>query len=217
MTQMTNPTIPVVPVGTEIASFEKYLDASKAVDTLADAEFPVEALTIVGTDLKMVERVTGRVTWVKVLLSGALSGAFFGLMLSLFFVLLIPDAPWSLLLVWMLAGAIGFALMQGLLYAMSGGQRDFSSTGQGVVATRYGLQCATEHVGRAKELLASKGVIAQGGAPVREVDLTHRGRTASATPQTTVRVRQKFVRVRQISARTRLSPPSPGTRRAPSA
>ncbi len=162
----------MVPVGTEIASFENYPDASKAVDTLADADFPVEALTIVGTDLKMVERVTGRITWAKVLGSGALSGAFFGLMLSLFFVLLIPDAPWSLVLVWMLAGAIGFALMQGLLYAMSGGQRDFSSTGQGVVATRYGLQCAKEHVSRAKELLAEAGIITRPGTPAREVDLT---------------------------------------------
>nr|NLD40963.1 formate/nitrite transporter family protein [Actinomycetales bacterium] len=167
---MTNPRIPVVPVGQEIASFDNYLEASKAVDTLADAEFPVQALTIVGTDLKMVERVTGRLTWVKVLLSGAASGAFFGLMLSLFFVLLIPDAPWGLVLVWMLAGALGFALMQGLMYAMAGGQRDFSSTGQGVVATRYGLQATHEHAARAKQLLAEKGVITPPATPVREFD-----------------------------------------------
>lgn len=167
---MTNPRIPVMPVGQEIASFDNYLDASKAVDTLADAEFPVQAITIVGTDLKMVERVTGRLTWMKVLLSGAASGAFFGLMLSLFFVLLIPGAPWSLVLVWMLAGALGFALMQGLMYAMAGGQRDFSSSGQGVVATRYGLQCVLEHAGRAKQLLTERGVIAAPASPAREFD-----------------------------------------------
>ena len=34
--------------------------AQKAVDYLADNEFPVENCLIVGTDLKQMERVTGR-------------------------------------------------------------------------------------------------------------------------------------------------------------
>lgn len=172
MTQLTNPRIPLVPVGQEIASFDNYLEASKAVDALADGDFPVQTVTIVGTDLKMVERVTGRLTWGKVLLSAALSGAMFGLMLSLFFVLLVPGAPWNLLAVWAIAGALGFALMQGLAYAMTGGQRDFSSSGQGVVATRYGLQCAPEQVNNAKQILVNKGIIQPAPAPAREIDLT---------------------------------------------
>ncbi|HZK05784.1 MAG TPA: general stress protein [Actinomycetaceae bacterium] len=168
---MSNPNIAVMPVGHEIASFANYKEASAAVDTLADAGYPVQELTIVGTDLKMIEKVTGRITWGKVLLSGAVSGALFGLMLSIFFVLLIPGTTWSLVLMWMLAGAIGFAISQGLLYAMSGGQRDFSSS-QGVIATRYGLQATPEHAGRARQLLIDRGVISRPAAPAREIDLT---------------------------------------------
>lgn len=167
-----NPRLPIVPVGREIASFDTYLEASAAVDALADAAFPVEAVTIVGTDLKMVERVTGRLSWPKVLLSGALSGALFGLMLSMFLLMLNPEVGGMLVVVWTLAGALSLALAQGLLYAMSGGQRDFSSTGQGVVATRYGLQVAPEQAHKASALLEEKGIIRRRSTPTREVDLS---------------------------------------------
>lgn len=172
MTQTQNPNIPIVPVGREVAAFDSYLEASKAVDALADADFPVEAVTIVGTDLKMVERVTGKLTWGKVLLSGAVSGALLGLMLSVFLLLLSPEVGWPIVLVWTLAGALSFAFAQGMLYAMSGGQRDFSSTGQGVVATRYGVQVAPEHAAKATALLREKGIIRGASRPQREVDLT---------------------------------------------
>lgn len=171
MAKMNNPTIAVVPVGQEIASFESYPNVSKAVDTLADIGFPVQHLTIVGTDLRMVERVTGRVTWGKVLFSGALSGALFGLMLSIFFVLLIPDTTWTLAIGWMVAGAVGFALAQGMVYALSGGQRDFSSR-MGVVATRYGLQATPEHAAAARQLLIEHRVIPPPPSTRRDVDLS---------------------------------------------
>jgi hypothetical protein len=45
-----------------IASFASYADAERAVDHLTDASFPVEYADIVGRDLRLVERVTGRMT-----------------------------------------------------------------------------------------------------------------------------------------------------------
>ena len=42
--------------------YDSYDDAQKAVDYLSDHEFPVQDLLIVGTDLKQLERVTGRLT-----------------------------------------------------------------------------------------------------------------------------------------------------------
>ena len=56
-----------------LGTFEKYEEAQKLVDTLADKEFPVQNCLIVGTDLKQLERITGRLTWGRVLLGGALS------------------------------------------------------------------------------------------------------------------------------------------------
>ena len=45
-----------------VGSYERYDDAQRAVDTLSDRRFPVERVTIVGSDLRLVERVTGRLT-----------------------------------------------------------------------------------------------------------------------------------------------------------
>ena len=59
--------------------FERYDEAQAAVDHLSDHEFPVEHCLIVGTELKQLERVTGRLTWGRVALGGALSGLWLSL------------------------------------------------------------------------------------------------------------------------------------------
>ncbi|MGA9716566.1 MAG: general stress protein, partial [Aeromicrobium sp.] len=63
--------------------YDDYAAAQKAVDYLSDEEFPVHDVLIVGTDLKQVERVTGRLTWARVLMAGAGSGAWLGLLIGL--------------------------------------------------------------------------------------------------------------------------------------
>src|SRR5690606_30357771 len=70
--------------------FEKYEDAQGVVDYLSDQEFPVEQCMIVGTDLKQVERVTGRLTTGRVALGGLLSGVWLGLFVGLIFALFAP-------------------------------------------------------------------------------------------------------------------------------
>lgn len=52
-----------VPDGDTVGSYISYLDAQKAVDYLADQQFPVQLVSIVGNDLKMVERVTGKLSY----------------------------------------------------------------------------------------------------------------------------------------------------------
>ena len=54
---------PTLPKGETVASFETYQEAQAAVDKLAKAAFPVKELSIVGTDLTSVERITGVLTW----------------------------------------------------------------------------------------------------------------------------------------------------------
>ncbi len=84
----TWPRFGVIPLGEEIATFEKYEEVQRAVDVLADAQFPVQKVSIIGTDLRMVERVTGRMTFGRAAFSGALSGMWFGLMIGLLWLLL---------------------------------------------------------------------------------------------------------------------------------
>ena len=58
-----------------IASFDDYADAQRAVDRLSDEGFPVERVSIVGTGLRYVEDVTGRLTTGRAALMGATQGA----------------------------------------------------------------------------------------------------------------------------------------------
>ena len=52
------PRSPTLPKGELVATYGDYLEAQRAVDHLADSQFPVQLVTIVGTDLRMVERVS---------------------------------------------------------------------------------------------------------------------------------------------------------------
>ena len=119
-----------------LAVYDDYAKAQKTVDFLADADFPVEQLMIVGTDLKRIERVTGRLTWSKIAVGGILSGLWFGVFIGLIFVLFTNAGLLEVVLSTALMGAT-FGLVWALIgYAFTRGQRDFSSVTQ-VVATKY--------------------------------------------------------------------------------
>lgn len=145
------PRVPTPPRGEEIASYATYLEAQKAVDFLSDNKFAVELVTIVGTDLKMVERVTGRLTYGRVAIAGAASGAWFGLFVGLLLFLFSGDGAFVLTAIGIGAG---FGLLFSVLsYALTQGKRDFTSQSQ-IVASSYGILCAPERAGDARQLLA---------------------------------------------------------------
>ena len=135
------------------AVYDDYAAAQKTVDFLSDAEFPVEQLMIVGTDLKRIEKITGRLTTPRVALSGAASGAWFGLFVGLVFVLLTDEGVLAALLPPLVIGAL-FGLIFALAgYAATRGQRDFSSV-TAVVATKYEVLVEHKSLAAAQELLA---------------------------------------------------------------
>ncbi|MGB0102030.1 MAG: general stress protein [Nocardioides sp.] len=137
-----------------LAIYDDYAAAQKAVDFLSDEKFPVEHLMIVGTDLKRVERITGRLTTGRVALGGVLSGLWLGLFVGLIFSLFGEDGFWTIVLSTMLLGAL-FGVVWALLgYALTRGQRDFSSITQ-VVATRYEVLVEHKVAAQARELLAT--------------------------------------------------------------
>jgi hypothetical protein len=135
--------------------FDKYPDAQKAVDFLSDHEFPVENVLIVGTELKQVERVTGRLTWGKVISAGAGSGIGFGIFIGLL-ISLFSDG--STVLATILGGILlgmVFGIISGALgYAATRGQRDFSSV-QKVVATKYEVLVEHKFLADGTALLAT--------------------------------------------------------------
>ena len=150
--QSVVPRVPTLPKGEEIAAYDSYLEAQKAVDYLSDEKFAVQHVTIVGTDLRMVERVTGRLTYGRVALAAALSGAWFGFFVGLLLTLF-AGGETSVLIVALGLGA-GFGLMFSVLsYAFTGGRRDFTSQSQ-IVASTYAILCAPEQAGEARRMLA---------------------------------------------------------------
>jgi len=133
--------------------YDKYDQAQKAVDYLSDQEFPVENCMIVGTDLKQVERVTGRLTTGRIALGGVLSGLWLGLFIGLIFAIFTDEGALSVILSTALFGAV-FGLIWALIgYAATRGRRDFTSVSQ-VVATRYEVLVEHKHAQKGRELLA---------------------------------------------------------------
>jgi hypothetical protein len=141
-----------VPTGDTVGSYTSYLDAQKAVDYLADQQFPVHLVSIVGNDLKMVERVTGRLSYPRVALSGALSGMWFGLFVGVMLSFFTPAGGTFSIISSVLMGAAFFMLFGIVTYAMQRGKRDFTSTSQ-VVATNYDVIVALEASHEARRLL----------------------------------------------------------------
>ena len=136
--------------------FDDYEGAQQAVDYLSDHEFPVENCMIVGTDLKQIERVTGRLTTGRVALGGLLSGIWLGLFVGLIFSLFAQPADALVMILGVVFFGAIFGLVWALLgYALTRGRRDFVSVSQ-VVATRY--EVLTEHklAERARDLLATR-------------------------------------------------------------
>jgi hypothetical protein len=108
---------------------------------------------IVGTDLKRVERITGRLTYNRVALGGALSGLWLGVFVGIAFALFTEGNAWARILSTALIG-----LFFGILWAIAGyaatrGQRDFSSV-TSVVATKYEVLVEHKSAQQARDLLA---------------------------------------------------------------
>lgn len=151
------PRVPTLPQGEEVAAYGTYLEAQRAVDHLADQQFPVHLVTIVGGDLRMVERVTGRLSYPRVALAGLASGAWFGLFVGFLLTLFSsPEGQGVPLLASILIGAAFGMLFSVVTYAFTGGKRDFTSQSQ-IVAASYSVLCATEQAHKARAMLREIG------------------------------------------------------------
>lgn len=138
-----------------IASYATYAEAQRAVDALSDAGFPVESVSIVGHDVRLVERVTGRLTTARAAGAGALSGAWFGLFIGLLVGLFTTGPEWiGLVLGGLLIGAFWGAAFGFVAHWMTRGQRDFSSVSS-LVAGRYDVTVPQTHADRGRELLGA--------------------------------------------------------------
>jgi hypothetical protein len=141
-------TQPTVTVGT----YGNYADAQRAVDYLSDNGFPVEHTAIVGTDLRLVETVIGRLTTGRAALGGLAGGAWFGLFFGLL-VGIFANANWfGVIIAGILIGAVWGAIFGAIAHAATGGRRDFTSRST-LQASQYAVTSTTEFADQARHLL----------------------------------------------------------------
>lgn len=141
--------------GVQVGSYDSYEQAQAAVDHLSDEKFPVENVTIIGTDLRMIEKITGRLTWGRAIEAGAASGAWWGLFVGLLLAIwAVTGHTWIWTVIGgLLIGAAFGALFGAMGYAATRGRRDFTSTSQ-IVASHYDVMCAPAEAENARAILA---------------------------------------------------------------
>ncbi len=135
--------------------YDRYEQAQKVVDYLSDNEFAVQNLAIVGTELRTVERISGRLTRGKVALASAASGIWLGLFIGVAFALFGGGNAVGFVITLVILGAVFGAVWSQIGYSAitRGGTRDFSSISQ-VVATKYEVLVEHKLAEQAREMIA---------------------------------------------------------------
>lgn len=150
---------PALPQGAVIATFKQYQEAQVFVDNLVKNNFPAGSVAIVGSDLRTVERVRGKINYARLSIGGAVTGAWLGLAFGLIFGGT-SDASGAMLLpgVQTIGSPIVIGAGLGMLfnvtrYGLSRNKRSYVSASS-VVAAKYQIQVPAALAEQAKEAAA---------------------------------------------------------------
>ncbi len=163
-------------VGEKIASFPTYEQAQKAVSSLIAGEVPARDIAIVGSGLRSIERITGKLGYATAARSGALNGLMLGLLFAFIFVLGMPTVQISAFIGVLLVGmALGMILSIGT-YSIVRRRRDFASVMQ-VAADHYDVCVAAPSVHKAR------GIVGPAGSAAAPTVVSRPAPSDSAPPQ----------------------------------
>jgi hypothetical protein len=126
-----------------LGSYATYAEAQQVVDQLSDAKFPVEHVGIIGRDVRITEKVTGRLTVGRAAVAGLATGAWLGLLIGFVFWIVSPWAP-EAVLSGVLLGAVFGAAWGAAAHLLTGGRRDFTSV-SGLEAATYDVVVDASH------------------------------------------------------------------------
>lgn len=152
---------PVIPKGFVLGEFVNYQDAAQLVDRLVSGDFTPAKISIVGSDLKLVERVRARLGYGRVAFSGAMTGFWLGLLFALLIgagievspeggVNYLPDQFFSVLVI---GAGIGM-LISIVRFAIAKNKRSFISS-QMPVAQRYEVIVPETDAALAQKILSA--------------------------------------------------------------
>ena len=134
-----------------LGTYSSHEAAQHAVDILAEHKFPVEHVTIVGTGLKLEERILGRWTLGRALLTGAGTGAWIGLLIGIIFWIVTPYV-FGAVITAIVAGIVFGAVFSAVAYLL---QKRAYMSAPSVVADRYDILVDAEFAEEARRLLAA--------------------------------------------------------------
>lgn len=154
-----------LPSGVVLRSYEQYRKAEAAVEDLLRADLPPRSISIIGNDLKSVERVAGRRSYAKAALNGAMLGAWLGLFVGGMQFLTASEAQQmqanatSMAPILLFAAGVGM-IIGVVMFALNRSARSFGSTSY-FVAGSYDLVVDPQHAAKARSVL---GIAITGGA-----------------------------------------------------
>lgn len=149
--------LPTIPTGDVVASYPSYEAARTAVDVLVREEgFPVSAISVVGSHLKSVERITGRMNYARAALNGLMNGVMIGIFMTLVWIIFFPETN-LLSIAGVFVMSLAFGVIWGILgYALSPQKREFTSIMQ-VTASRFDLIVPPNISAKVRETLQRGG------------------------------------------------------------
>lgn len=158
---------PVIPGGEVIGDFPKYQDAVSFVNHLVEHDFPAQEISIVGNQLKTVERVRGKLSYARVALTGAVTGSWLGLLIGILFgpALTVSESGEPVLVPGDLMGAVLIGAGIGMLlnvvrFSLNSAKRTFLST-SAVMAESYEVVVPSALSGQARQAAAKPRKVAK--------------------------------------------------------
>jgi hypothetical protein len=151
---------PAIPQGEVVANFKQYTDAIAYVDNLIKHNFPAGSVAIVGSDLRTVERIRGKINYNRLALGGAVTGSWVGLAFGLIFGAEVNPADpnqftfsESMLSSVVIGAGLGM-LFNVVRYALSRNKKTFVSQ-SAVVAAKYQIQVPASLADQARAVPAA--------------------------------------------------------------
>lgn len=144
-----------VPSGTELVTYDAYDRARKTVDYLVAQDFDIKHVSIIGKDLLVVERITGKLSLPRAAFSGAMGGAWFGLFIGLIMSLMGGEAAETFTIPASIALGAGFGIVFSVVaFSLSNRRKSGYVTAKTIVAQTYAVICDPASSARARELLS---------------------------------------------------------------
>lgn len=144
--------------GASLATFNDYKQAVSYVEKLIENDFPAKLVSIIGTDLRTVESIKGKLGYGRVSMSGALTGSWLGMFFGLIFGV---SGTEQVLINNVLAGIIigaGIGMLLNILrFSLAKNRRGFIS-GQTVVAKQYEVVVPNAQLQQAKKAASASTV-----------------------------------------------------------